>query len=327
MWVHDRVYGEFEIAEPLVAELIEGNAMQRLKGVDQIGYSRAFYPGKEFSRFEHSLGVYFLLRRFGADLEEQAAGLLHDVSHSAFSHSIDFLGEGDGGARQDHQDNILCDFIMRTEIPTVLRKYGLRLDDVLEDSRHPLKERTLPELCADRIDYSLRTGVRFDELEQADAMQIVDSLGVTGGDWVFRDFGSAMRFAQLFYGQNIGHYASFTSAVMFTTVADYLRYALNKGYLQMDELYSTDNQVINSISPWLNQDTTLRLLWERMNRRVGYSNDPADYDTRIRIKSRVVDPLCLHNGEVIRISEIDRNWGRVVEEESRPKEYFIRFDR
>ena len=36
--------------------------MQRLKDIDMGGYSTAFHPGVCFSRFEHSLGVCFLLK-------------------------------------------------------------------------------------------------------------------------------------------------------------------------------------------------------------------------------------------------------------------------
>lgn len=34
----DLVYGEVEIDEPVILELIESNSLQRLKGVDQFGY-------------------------------------------------------------------------------------------------------------------------------------------------------------------------------------------------------------------------------------------------------------------------------------------------
>ena len=43
------------------------------------------------TRYEHSVGVMLLVRRFGASLDEQIAALLHDVSHTAFSHVIDYV--------------------------------------------------------------------------------------------------------------------------------------------------------------------------------------------------------------------------------------------
>ena len=44
---------------------------------------------------------------------------------------------------------------MRTsEIPNILERYGFNLDYILDDKNFPLKERSLPDLCADRIDYA-----------------------------------------------------------------------------------------------------------------------------------------------------------------------------
>ena len=38
------------------------------------------------THFEHSLGAFILVRRLDAALDEQIAALLHDASHTAFSH-------------------------------------------------------------------------------------------------------------------------------------------------------------------------------------------------------------------------------------------------
>lgn len=54
----DPVYGEVRFTEPLLAELYASEAVQCLR----------------------------------ADVVEQAAGLLHDVAHTAFSHVVDFVG-------------------------------------------------------------------------------------------------------------------------------------------------------------------------------------------------------------------------------------------
>ena len=63
-----------------------------------------------------------------------------------------------------------------------------------------------------------------------------------------------------------------------------------------------------------------------MNNHIGYVNNPNDYDVQVFCKSRVVDPLCYNNGKVMRVSEINSVWKKVVEEEMRPKEYFLKFE-
>ena len=87
----DRVYGEVSIEDPAILDLIGCATFQRLKGIRQAGPSALTFPFKDVTRFEHSLGVFILLRRLGAPRREQVAGLLHDISHTAFSHAVDFI--------------------------------------------------------------------------------------------------------------------------------------------------------------------------------------------------------------------------------------------
>src|SRR3954447_15989687 len=74
---HDRVYGEVAIEEPGILDLISSPTFERLKGIRQAGPSALTFPFKNVTRFEHSLGVFLLLRRLGPDRREQVAGLLH----------------------------------------------------------------------------------------------------------------------------------------------------------------------------------------------------------------------------------------------------------
>ena len=90
MDIKDEIYGEFKVAEPVLISLINSQPIQRLKGIDNYGIPKEMYQFPGFSRFDHSLGVLLLLRRLGAGIEEQVAGLLHDVSHTAFSHVVDW---------------------------------------------------------------------------------------------------------------------------------------------------------------------------------------------------------------------------------------------
>src|SRR3990167_3900982 len=95
MLIKDRVYGNFQINEPVILELLKSKLVLRLKGISQFGVPDKYHYIKGFSRYEHSVGVMILLRILGASLEEQVAGLLHDVSHTAFSHIVDWvIGQG-----------------------------------------------------------------------------------------------------------------------------------------------------------------------------------------------------------------------------------------
>ncbi|KAK0574269.1 hypothetical protein LWI29_020722 [Acer saccharum] len=99
--VHDNVHGNIYL-DPLSLKFIDTEQFQRLRDLKQLGLSHLVYPGAVHSRFEHSLGVYWLagaavntIKAYqGSELEidhsdiqtVKLAGLLHDVGHGPFSH-------------------------------------------------------------------------------------------------------------------------------------------------------------------------------------------------------------------------------------------------
>ena len=329
----DRVYGEFKIKEPIILELIESTPLRRLKEIDQAGYRPLWVKPEadageyDHSRFAHSVGVYLLLRKYGAPLDEQIAGLIHDVSHSAFSHCIDYVLDSGSEKEQNHQDNLFNSYVKKTEIPEIIKKYGFDLDYILDDKNFPLKEKNLPDLCADRIDYSLKTAVIFGELDDKTKKYLLDNLTTENNNWVFKDFKSAKKYAELFLKLNTDYYAGPASAIMFRTVGDCLRYALQKGYISENDLYTTDKLVTGKIEGFLDKDERLNLLFDRMNNEVKIINDPNNYDASVFCKSRVVDPLFRQSQEIKRVSEVDPSWNNIVKRELKPKQYFLKFER
>jgi hypothetical protein len=309
----------------VILELINSAPVQRLKEIDQAGYFEPYFPGSAHSRFEHSLGVFLLLKQFRAPIEEQIAGLIHDVSHSAFSHCADYAIEGVTAEAQTFQDDIFDEFVKHSTIPAILKKYNFDLDFILDDKNFPLKESDLPDLCADRIDYALRTAVVLKKIN--DGKYFINSLLAENGKWIFQNFESAKKFAELFFELNRDYLSGLPSAIMFRTVGDYLRYALSRGYISETDLFTTDKVVLAKIETYHQADSHLRLLFERMNGRIGVKNNPENFDAKVTCKSRIVDPCCYNNGKVSRLSEIEPEWLEVVKQELRPKEYFLKFDR
>jgi len=321
----DRVYGNIEIEEPVILALIHSSTLQRLKEIDQAGYFEPHFPGTAHSRFEHSVGVYWLLKTHDAPLEEQIAGLIHDVSHSAFSHCIDYVLDAGSGENHSYQDDVFEEFVRKSEIPEILKRFSLGLEYILDDNNFPLKERDLPDLCADRIDYSLRIAAALGEIK--DGADYLNDLSAEKGKWIFKAFETAEKYAELFLKLNSVYLSGLPSAAMFVTVGDYLRHALSKQYISEGDLYTTDRNVLKKIEPHLKADSRLNLLFNRMNRKIGFRNDPNDFDATVFCKSRIVDPLCRHKGKIERLSKIKSAWNKIVERESKPKEYFLKFDR
>lgn len=330
----DRIYGEVEISEPVVLELLASPTLQRLKGVDQFGYLLGYaivpvggFPGGPVSRFEHSVGVYLLLRKYGASLEEQIAGLLHDVSHAVFSHGVDYaLRDGEDAAKQSHQDDIFEAFVGDSDLPGILKKFGLDVDYILDENNFPLKEKKLPDLCADRIDYFLRDSVDIGVMDNKTAENFLEHLHTENDVWFFDNLEIAKKCVELFSEINRKYYCAFDDGKMFAAVGGCLKYAMEKGYLTKDDLFTTDDEVVAKIKNHLD-DEKLKLLFARMNNEIGAKNNPADFDQRVLCKSRAVDPLFRDGEKLKRVSEVDVAWAKALKEELKPKEYFIKFEK
>lgn len=333
MEYRDRVYGKSEIAEPVMLELIAAPELQRLKGIDQAGYGPFWMEEYgireseyEHSRFSHSVGVALLLGKYGAPLEEQIAGLIHDVSHTAFSHCTEYALSGGNGGGQDSQDRAHEEFVRGSGIPAILEKYGFRLDYILDDKNFPLKETKLPDLCADRIDYVLRDAIVYKRSDEDDARYLLDDLRAEDGVWFFATAESAGRFAELFFRMNNECYAGLTSARMFCAVGDFVKYALEKGYVSLADLEGDDGSVVKKALDARGGDRELERLFARMENRVAGYDDPEGQGRHIVCKSRAVDPLFSDEGKLKRLSEARPEWKEVMAAERQPKEYHIKFD-
>ena len=100
--VADSVHGTIGLSD-LEMELISTQAFQRLRNVKQLGLASLVFPGANYSRFSHSLGVCHVTGRIldslnaysQADIEEEEyrnyrlAGMLHDIGHFPFSHAFE----------------------------------------------------------------------------------------------------------------------------------------------------------------------------------------------------------------------------------------------
>jgi len=321
----DKIYGQFEIEEPVLIELIDSPSLQRLKDIDQQGYRGKNFPGDPCSRFEHSLGVFLLLRKYGAPLEEQIAGLIHDVSHSAFSHIIDYVLAKGTEKEQSHQDDVFEEYVLKSEIPEIIKKYDLNLEYILNDANFPLKETSLPNICADRIDYCLRDGFNLKVTTTKSTDYFLSELTTQNQQWIFKNQEAAKKFSELFSELNTKYYSGFISATMFVTVANYLKHALDKKYIDKKDLYTTDKLVLTKIEPYIIKDQELQHLFNLMNGGILATNNPQNYKQHFFCKSRAIDPLLDKDGQIQKLSNVWPEWQERLKTESIPKEYFIQF--
>lgn len=327
MIYRDSIFGKQKIKKAVVLEIIKTPAFQRLKAVDQAGYFHPYWPGYASSRYDHSIGVYLLLKKFQAPLIEQVAGLIHDLSHAAFSHCVDYVLEEGSQKHHDHQDNIFKAFVLKTKVPKILKKYDYNVDYILDETNFPLKERNLPDLCADRIDYFLRTALIVRVMDKKLVNNLINSLFIENNYWVFQSYHWAKKYALKFKEMNDDFYSGMPSACMFATVGDLLRYGLKKKYINKKDLYTTDKIVLKKIKKYLKKDKKLNILWQRMNNKIKVKNNKKNFDLHVFVKSRSVDPLFKKGNKTLRLSDQYKKWKKVLKKDLNPKEYCLKFEK
>jgi hypothetical protein len=297
----DRVYGEVVIEDPEILDLVACETFQRLRGIHQAGPSALPFPFKDVTRFEHSLGVFVLLRELGAPLREQVAGLLHDVSHTAFSHAVDFVVTSH---EQDHHERLKPLMLGRDDLAGALARLRFAPSDFYDDSIYPLLEQPLPWLCADRLDYFLRDGSACGVVKPDFVARVLGCLRIIEGKLALGDVQVAREAVALFETMNRQWWAGPVEAYIYNEFADALREGMRTGVLQFDDLMADDAFVLARLDSSGNPLIAQKLASVRFPRPELVSI----YSPRIIPKERWLDPPVQSNGTTKRLSLLGPNF-------------------
>ncbi len=148
--INDTIHGMFRI-EGVREELLTTPEFNKLSHIKQLGLAHLVFPGAHHTRFEHSLGCShiggLMADSVGLDEHEktivQVAGMLHDVGHGPYSHTLEHILHERGGADHMHitegiitgaYDILRADehslFDDRKRIPDILEKHGIEPEEV-----------------------------------------------------------------------------------------------------------------------------------------------------------------------------------------------------
>ena len=285
MIVSDKIYGKVTITSPVLIELIRSRLMQRLKKIAQHGLPNEYYHFKGGNRFEHCIGVMLLLKQLKATEEEQVAGLLHDVSHTAFSHVIDWVVGT--GKTEDYQDEHHSEIINSPEISQILKKYKINVKRIANYHKYfPLLEKDIPDLCADRIDYSLR------EFSIPIAKKCLKDLTVYNNQIVFKNQKSALVFSQNYLKRQMAHWGGYEAVVRYAILAKILKKALRNKIITMEDFLRDDAFIIGKLKKSKDKEI-LETLTILRNKSLGNLEKSKIIAHK---KFRHVDPLFFKNG-------------------------------
>ncbi|MEH7536214.1 HD domain-containing protein [Bacillus toyonensis] len=299
MIISDVLYGEFEV-DQVLEELILSKPVQRLKGIHQAGASYLMNEKWNVTRFNHSVGVMLLIKKLGGSVEEQIAALLHDVSHTTFSHVIDYVFDN---MNESYHEEIFSSVVKNSEIPAILSKYGYNYEDILlDDSKWTLLERSAPELCADRVDYTLRDMYTYGYVSLEEVHNFLSDVIEVDGKMVLQNIKMAKWFTETYYKEVIDFFMQPTNIYGNDMLAKTLKLALHKQVIHADDFLLEDHELIVKLQ--LCNDSEVHALLSKVHPNVKVREDRSEYDLHQKNKVRLIDPPLLREGKIVQSSVV-----------------------
>jgi len=306
--IKDLVYGKFEINEPVLIELINSKPIQRLKGVWQHGLPQKYYYRKTFTRYDHSIGVMLILRKLNASLEEQIAGLLHDASHTAFSHVVDFLYKTHN---ENYGDDILEQVLRKSNVPKILKKHKINFNKIIDAHNFSLLENNAPDICADRLDYTLREV--YQRRSSINAKYCYNNLIVKNKEIIFGNKKSAELFTKYYFDLQKEHWGNPENMLRYELIANVLRYAANKKIISLKDLHKDDQYVLNKLIR--SKEKYIKKELSKVFKVIKFEIDENNFEFDLRKKYRFVDPKFydIKTKKITRYSKINPKYLRDLE--------------
>lgn len=185
----DPVHRYVHVRDRVIWDLIATPEFQRLRRIKQLGTTYLTFHGAEHSRFNHSLGVYEIVRRITSNFKDRpywnddhrllclCAALLHDLGHGPFSHSFEKVFQ------VDHEDFTQKIITGETNVKRILERVSPGFSQEVSDVIAKTHENKLvvslisSQVDADRMDYLQRdsyyTGVSYGHFDMERILRVM----------------------------------------------------------------------------------------------------------------------------------------------------------
>jgi uncharacterized protein len=302
----DSVHGEVLLEEPVLEELIRSRAVQRLTKVLQHGITGLLGITRPITRFEHSVGVMLLVRSLQGSVPEQIAALLHDVSHTAFSHVIDHVFSTPTG--QSYHEQVKKEYMAASDLPAILHRYGYNWEVFLPDEPYTLLEQPSPALCADRLDYVLRDGMALGLITPQEARWVLSQVSVVAGRLVMDEPTAARWLADTFMETDHRLWSNPQAVGLYELTARAIATGLQLGVITPDDIWTSDQELWDKLQPHPDQD--LQRLLKAIHPATRVALDAQQADFWITPKIRTIDPAVRAGQQTIILSQIDSDYAQ-----------------
>ena len=306
MQYDDEVYGKADISEPLLLDIMASDAMQRAKGIAQHGITALIGITPPFSRFDHAVGTMLLVRRLGANVDEQVAALLHDISHTAFSHVIDYVFDDHSG--QGYHEEKKEPFVADTDLPAILARHGLNWRDFMDEDRFPLLEQPSPTLCGDRLDYFLRD-LEFMNLATGEEIRsLLTSLEVVNGQIAVNNLRAAGWLAYTYIEADRTSWSNFREVGLYQLTAEAIKSASRHGFIGKADFWGSDRELWQKLQAVDHPEVKRWVNLISPGTRFTWDEDQPVFTVSTKVRS--IDPLVVDGNSTAVYSELDPAFSR-----------------
>ena len=319
-------------------EYINTPEMQRINKISiscGTDYSKCFNIRYWYSNLDHSVGVALMIWNFTHDKKQTLAGLFHDIATPAFKHCIDFMN-GDSETQESTEERTTDIIRNSKEIMSLLKRDGIKLEEVNDYKIYPIADNDTPRLSSDRFEYTFSSGLSFFRIWELDKIRkmynnVVVTKNENGIDELaFKDKEICEEYIHII-SKIWPEWVSDEDRTVMQFFADICKSMNIAGYLTIDDLYAlSEKEIIDRI---LNcEDSYLSESFKKFQEadRVYISNKYLDnkYCINVKSKTRYVNPLVITDRGPIRISELSSKANNEINNYlSLPKgEYYTYFD-
>lgn len=282
-----------------IKELINTKEMLRLQDVGmncgcEYTNLKTFTTKHYYSRYEHSIAVSLIVWHFTGDMKQTIAGLLHDIATPVFAHAIDFLNKDyiHQQSTESNTDKIIGE---SKDIMSILDKYNILLEEVVDYHIYSIADNDSPRLSADRLEYTLGNLYNYgyctlQQIKDYYNDLIVDYNEDNELEIQFKTKEIAYSFIKNAF-KTFEIYIADNDRFSMQCIADIVKYAVEHNILNKDDLYSVESKVIDKIE---SHKDSLELWNTYKNYRdIVVCKDKPDkgYYINVDAKRRYIDPL------------------------------------
>ncbi len=306
-------------------EYIDTPEMQRLSGISMLcgtDYSKMYNYISFNSTLDHSVGVALMIWNFTKDKKQTLAGLFHDIATPTFKHCIDFMN-GDSEHQESTEERTEQTIRGSKKIISLLEKDNIAVYEICDYHIYPIADNDTPRLSADRFEYTFSNGLfLYGSYGLAEIKEFYEDIFVAqnedGTDELAFKTPEICKKFLLATLPVFANYDKDENRVVMQFYADTMK-SLNAIHkISVDDLYQMSEADVNHLILNSGDEYLANAFTNFQNATSIYAGEEPDsngnYCISVKGKKRYIVPLAKHENGVSRITDIDAECKKAVED-------------